>query len=92
MLVKNWKPGGALDTTIAMGGGLVAFVAASLMARKLSKDLPDAPFSAQLLVGGSLSVATFMFSKYLFGHESEIPASLFTGTSSAYIAKYTESL
>lgn len=92
MMLKNWEPGGALDTTLAMSGGLASFILASLVARKLAKDLPDSPFSAQVIIGGSLSLATFLFSKHVFGAESEIPASLFTGTSSAYVAKYTESL
>jgi drug/metabolite transporter (DMT)-like permease len=91
MLLKDWKAGGSLDTTLAMVGGVVSFAMASMVARKLAKDLPDSPFSAQLLTGGSLAVATFLFSKHVFGPESEIPASLFTGTSSAYLAKYTES-
>jgi hypothetical protein len=90
-MIPNWKSGGALDTTLAMAGGVVSFAIASWVANKLSKDLPESPFSAQILVGGSLSAATFLFSKHLFGAESEIPASLFTGTSSAYLSQYMES-
>jgi ABC-type enterobactin transport system permease subunit len=90
MLLKNWKPGGSLDTSLAMAGGVFSFIAATQVAKRLNKEFPDTPFLSQILMGGSLSVATFLFSKHVFGPESEIPASLFTGTSSAYLAKYTE--
>lgn len=90
MLLKTWEPGGALDTSIAMAGGVLSFLVATKVAKSLYKEFPDSPFVSQILVGGSFSAATFLFSKYIFGAESEIPSSLFTGTSSAYLAKYTE--
>ena len=92
MVLKNWEPGGSLDTTVAMAGGVSAFIAATAVSRKLAKDLPGSPFLSQILVGGSLSLATFLFAKHVFGGDSEIPASLFTGTSSAYLSRYTEAM
>jgi len=90
MLLKNWKAGGSLDTTLAMAGGVLSFVLATRVSKTLRKDFPDSPFTSQILIGGALSASTFLLSKHLFGSQSEIPASLFTGTSSAYVAAYTD--
>lgn len=90
MLLKKWEPGGTLDTSLAMAGGVLSFLVATKVAKTLYKEFPGSPFVSQIIIGGSFSAATFLLSKHLFGAESEIPASLFTGTSSAYLAKYTD--
>jgi hypothetical protein len=45
--------------------GLAAFFAAGPVSRSLRRRFPDNPFAAQVIIGGSLAVASFAFAKAL---------------------------
>jgi hypothetical protein len=53
--------------------GLAAFFAAGPISRRLRRQFPDHPFGSQVVVGGSLALATYCVAKALTEPNSKVP-------------------
>jgi hypothetical protein len=53
--------------------GLAAFFAAGPISRKLRRRFPEYPFGAQVVVGGSLALATYCVARALTEPSSKVP-------------------
>lgn len=53
--------------------GLAAFFAAGPISRRLRRSFPEHPFGSQVVVGGSLALATYCVARALTEPESKIP-------------------
>lgn len=56
--------------------GLVAFFVAGPVSRKLRQTFPDHPFGSQVVIGGSIAIATYCFAKALAPPESQAPETM----------------
>lgn len=53
--------------------GLAAFFAAGPISRRLRKQFPEHPFGAQVVIGGSLAIATYCIARALTEPSSKVP-------------------
>jgi hypothetical protein len=53
--------------------GLAAFFAAGPISRRLRRRFPEHPFGSQVVVGGSLALATYCVARALTAPGSQIP-------------------
>lgn len=53
--------------------GLAAFFAAGPISRQLRRRFPEHPFGAQVVVGGSLAIATYCIARALTEPSSKVP-------------------
>lgn len=53
--------------------GLAAFFAAGPISRRLRRQFPEHPFGAQVIVGGSLALATYCVARALTDPSSKVP-------------------
>ncbi len=61
------------DKAIVALLGLAAFFAAGPISRRLRKRFPEHPFGAQVVIGGSLALATYCVARALTEPSSKVP-------------------
>jgi hypothetical protein len=56
--------------------GLLAFFAAGPVSRRLRRSFPEHPFGSQVVIGGSIAIATYCLAKALSPPDSKAPETM----------------